>query len=531
MSIMSGQDSRLQIGLADTWRVPTRTRQRLPYTMESFKGTPNYKESDALVGASATTSMAIMSYKADGGFTTYVTPELMKVLIFAALGYEAAPVGPVNDQYAHKFTPVPSGICSNLPSMTVEVDRLLEKALYLNYKMTDWKLSGKAEDYITFECSGPAFKEVLQNVLAKFVASGYNAGAPITVTAPAGVVVVDDEFNGRVARAQLECGEFLYFTVTDCVASTGVFTLTPIWGTAAQNIDGWTVEVVDWEMAPNVPLSNQEYFRFAHAYLYMDDAEAPFTVLGTGGGVDGDTAVDVPVGLTGDASHPIQVAAVDPSGVSRVYKYTGAAITRTGTILSFADAPGTTADHIQAIFNAAGKLHASWTVSEDTYDEVTDFTVGGDNAISDGRFGMNGSLFQSEVNPTKRSFSLDLTSRFTTRLSQLRKKRMMAGVPASLRIEMITKLADGPLGEQITSHDSNEHPYRVVIDIKKAYYVDGIPNISGPDEPTVSPKFTAAETPGVHKAIEVTVYDDKSTKVSGSGGDWAPAVREDGYIG
>ncbi|HQO66669.1 MAG TPA: hypothetical protein PLI66_08010, partial [Spirochaetales bacterium] len=60
MSIMSGQDSRLQIGLADTWRVPTLTRQRLPYTMESFKGTPNYKESDALVGASATTTMAIM---------------------------------------------------------------------------------------------------------------------------------------------------------------------------------------------------------------------------------------------------------------------------------------------------------------------------------------------------------------------------------------------------------------------------------------------------------------------------------------
>jgi len=532
MSIISGQDTRLQIGLADTWKQATKTKQRVPYTTEGFKGTPNYKASDALVGASGITSMAIMSFTADGSFSTYVPVDLFKLLMFAALGAEAAQVSS-GSQWKHKITPISSGLCANLPSLTVEIDRILERALYPNFKITDWKLSASAEDYVMLEVNGPAFKEDLQTVLAKFIPTSASGGPPnTTIVAPVGVIVADDEFNDKILRASLACGQVYYFSITDTALATNTLTVVTKhadsgWITdSPPALTGYTIEILDWEMAPAIPMSSLEYLRFVHGYLYMDESVADYRILGTGVGKDGDTAVDVPATLTGDAGFEIRVSGYDPAGVPRVFKYVGTAITRSTTVLEFATTP-VGADNIQAIYNAGNELHADWVIDEVLYAEATEFTLSGDNKIATGQFGMNGSMYQSEVNPTSREFSIELSARFTQRLSELRRKRMMTGAPVSIRLILETRVAEGPEGEFYSSVDSNGLPYKVVVTMKKCYYVDGIPNISGPDEPTVSPKFTCAEEPGVHKAIEIEIYDDKNQTVSG--GDWARAAREDGY--
>ena len=546
MSIISGQDSRFQIGLANTWRVPTRTKFRLPYTQEGFKASPNYKEAEALVGASGTTSMAIMSFKADGSFTTYLPPDIAKVLFYAALGYEYAPTGPdANGQREHKFVPISAGACANLPGLTVEIDRLQEKALYLNYKMTDWKLSGKAEDYLMFESSGPAFKEDIQSVLATCIgATIVNATTNMTFVPPVGLITAADvtagTYVGKIVRATMpNCGPVYYFVVVSHTISLVTMTPMTAWGMAAApstyvaDLTGATLDFLDWEMAPNTPASDKEYLRFVHGTLTMDEVDAQYKVLGTGMGKLGDTIVDVPLSATGAAGFPLVVSALDKNGVRRSYKYIFATpVTRTSlTILTFSAL--TTDGMIPAIHDANGVLDATkWAISEESYDEITEFTLSGDNKISEAVFGMNGSMFGAEVNPTSRSFSLDISSRFTSRMSKMRLDRMMTGVPCNITLEFQTKILDGPFGVQVTSVDGVGKPYRVVIKMKKAYMTEGGANISGPDEPTISPKFTLAETPtgaNAHKAVEIYVYDDVNESASAT--TYAVQAREDGYVG
>jgi len=538
MSIISGQDSRFQIGLTSSWRTASSPRVRLPFTQEGFKGTPNYKGSEALVGASGDTSMAIMSFKADGSFSSYVTPDVAKLLFYMALGAEDDPTAS-GVQQKHRFTPMGAGECANLPSATVEIDRLLERALYLNYKIGTWKLSGKAEDYIMFESDGPAFKENIQDVIAHGVVIDYVGGTRV-LTLPAGVITANDEFNGKVAKlVESGCGAVVYAKITDTtLASNEILLDATLYGGGSPSAvddayNGYTCNIMEWEMNPSIPISAMEYFRFVHGYLYMDGMITPYDALPTGAGsttytgTNGDTVVDVPTDVTGAAGHELYVRAVDPEGVTRVYKYTSTISSRTATILTFMDTP-VGADKLQSIFTATGTLNsAEWSISEEQYDEVTEFTLSGDNKIGEAVFGMNGSMFSSEVNPTSRSFSLDLSSRFTSRFSKLRRDRMMAGVPMKIRLEFITKIADGPLGEQVTSADSSGLPYKIIVDIQKAYYTEGGANISGPDEPTVSPKFTLAETPGVHKAIEISVYDDVAVKASTA--TYSALPRDDGY--
>jgi len=572
MSIVSGQDSRLQIGLANTWRVPTRTKQRVPFTQEGFKGTPNYKESDALVGASGITGMSIMSYKADGSLTSYLPIDLAKLLLAAALGFETAPAAvPGNaGQYVHKFEPVPSGACSNLPSLTVEIDRLLERALYMNFKIGTWKISGKAEDYVMFECDGPAFKESIQNVLAKFVVAGAAAVTPDGTTGEITLAVHDrivldnngttDELVGKILRIQdkVSCGQVFYFVVTEVDDTTpgsytltaatmrqaatglpaamlvaGARPLTPWWeSNTILDLRGLTAEIVDWEMAPSVPLSTKEYLRFVHGYLYMDDAVADYAILHTKTGIAGDVVIDCPASVTSG----FEVEGRDLQGVPRIFKYIGAAVTPAAGVITFSDTPILTDGTIQSVYDGGILAAAAWEIGEDLYDEVTDFTIGGDNKMADGKFGLNGSMYQSEVNPTSRDFTLDLTARFTERLSKLRKQRMMTGRPMSVRLEFETTIGDGPEGyDAASSVDSQGRPYRLVLEAKKCYYTDGIPNIGGADEPTVSPKLRCAETPTVHKAITAYVYDDKNEAVLGTSdalaAEWKVSTREDAFLG
>jgi hypothetical protein len=560
MSIISGQDSRLQIGLSRTWRLPTRTKQRIPFTQEGFKGSPNYQEVNANVGASAKTGYSIMSYKADGSFTTYCTPDVLKLLIYCALGYEHNPA-PSAGQFAHKFEPVSSGECSNLPGLTVEIDRLLERGVYMNYKLNNWNLSAKAEDFVMFECDGPAFKEQIQTVLASWKIAAPTTPTALTgqctVTAPTGVIADaggNPNLLNRVVRVQdkVMCGQIAYFLITDIVADVitmvllhqdstslpaamlpaGARPLSPYWQSESiGDMQGLTLEILDFEMAPLVPLSTLENLRFVHGYLQMDDTFAGNRIIGgTKTGIATQVIHDCPVTI----ENGFLVEGRDLSGKPVVYKYIGANVTPVAGTVTFNDAPA--AGQIKSIYIGTTLQEAFWEISEYLYDEVTDWKVSGNNNIPDYKGGANGSMYSSELNPSSREFNIDLTARFTKRLSELRKKRMMNGKPISLRLELETTIADGPEGFNVASSvDSNGHTYKVVIEAKKCFYLDGIPNISGADEPDVSPKLSACETPGVHKALIITVYDDVNQRVDALSDalatQWGIATREDAYLG
>lgn len=526
--IVSGQDSLLQIGLAKTWGKPTGVKYRVPFTTESLKGTPNYKSVEALVGAKTDVDKNIMSMKADGGFTTYLTPDLAKFLFYCALGRELARVVDGSGQQKHSYVPIPSGECRNLPPMTVEVDRILERALYNTLKLNDWKLSAQQEDYVMFEVNGMAHSENLQSIILKGSAATWTAGTKI-VTVPDGLISVDDEFNGRVGRAYLDCDNEVWFKVVDSAAATDGLTIDtyPTAGGVFPNITGWTVEVYDWSITKGILLSQLEYFRFVHGRVWLEGSIADLIVRGASGGMgkSGDFVYAVPVATDG-RNVQLVVEARNEKYEPIVYrlKPLASALVHTGT-LTFDDTPVAGGSEIPSIFSATNVFNsADWEIVEEMYDEITDFNVGGNNSIKDGKFGANGSMYQTELNPQKREFTFDCTMNFTKRYSELRKKKMLAGAKTKIRLEFITQINDID-GPQDTSVDSTGHPYRLVVTMPRCVHEDGIPNISGPDEPTVSAKFTALEIPGVQEAITVEIYDDVAADINGE-----ETVRTDGLV-
>lgn len=524
--IVSGQDSLLQIGLASTWGRPTGVKYRVPFTTESLKGTPNYKSVDALVGAKTDVDKNIMSMKADGGFSTYLTPDLAKFLFYCALGRELPRTVDGSGQQKHSYVPIPSGECRNLPPMTVEVDRILERALYNTLKVNDWKISAQQEDYVMFELNGMAHSENLQSIILKGAASAFAAGV---ITVPDGLISVDDEFNGRVGRAYLDCDNEYWFKVTDSAAATDTLTVAsyPDPLAVAPDITGWTVEVYDWSITKGILLSTLEYLRFVHGRVWLEGSISDLIVRGASGGMGkaGDTVFAVPTTVNGTTA-PLVVEARNERYEPIVYrlKTLGTALVHTGT-LTFDDAPLAGSAEIPSIFSAANVFNsAAWEIVEEMYDEITDFNVGGNNSIKDGKFGANGSMYQTELNPQKREYTFDCTMNFTKRYSELRKKKMLSGAKTKIRLEFITQINDID-GPQNTSVDSTGHPYRVVITMPRCVHEDGIPNISGPDEPTVSAKFTALEIPGVQEAITIDVYDDVAADIRGE-----ETVRTDGLV-
>lgn len=532
MSILSGQDSCLQIGLGQTWGGKKKAQIRVPFMSESFKGAPNYKASEALVGAKTTSYMAVMSKKATGGFRTYVTPDMIKLFLYAALGRELTRTT-VGGQQKHSYVPIPSGVCRNLPMLDAEVDRLLEKGLYSSFKINTWSLEANAEDFLYFECDGVAHSENLQSALVKTYCV---SSAAMVLTLPADVLgSVGSAYVGKVVRLTdpATCTEYLFKITSHTIGASNAITLVTYptaGGTAlSASMAGWVVEILDWDMTRKagntwtpqmLDLSVLEYFKFAHARLYIEGGSNDYVVSGATlrQGRAGDTVKGVPLARTGAAGSTTQiiVEANDTDGYPCLYLYKGSAITRTTlTTLTFADAPAGDGQ-IKSIRTAAGVLNSSdWALYEELYDEITSIKVNGSNGLKDGKFGANGSMYQVEVQPQGREFTVDASLSMSKRYSDLRRRKMELGAPVSIRLEFVTSIndVDGPLN---TSVDSAGYPYKLVVTLPSCYLPDGIPNISGPDEPTVSVKFQAREVPNVFEAITVDVYDQVAADIAGS---------------
>lgn len=147
MGIISGRDSSCQIGLETEWGTPVTTTLKIPFTSEGLGYVPSYQEEDALVGSKTSRRMDIMSIKTEGDLSFLVKPDTIGLLLGAALGEESASAIS-STVFEHEFTPVAGGVDSDLPKLTVVVDRKAKIFQYASQKINSLSLEGSSQDYL-----------------------------------------------------------------------------------------------------------------------------------------------------------------------------------------------------------------------------------------------------------------------------------------------------------------------------------------------------------------------------------------------
>jgi hypothetical protein len=158
MGIISGQDSGLQFGVETVWGTAVAPTVQAPFTSESIKAVPVYLEEDALQGFVTTNRMDIVGNKTEGDFSMIMKPDVIGLLLSAALGSEAAPavVGGTSTIYDHVFSCVPGGTSGSLPHLTIVVDRKAAVKGYVSQKINTMTLEAALNDYLrgTFSVRG-----------------------------------------------------------------------------------------------------------------------------------------------------------------------------------------------------------------------------------------------------------------------------------------------------------------------------------------------------------------------------------------
>ncbi len=484
-AMLSGQDTKLQLGISSTWGTPTGATLRLPYLNESFTFVPNYKEQEALVGKKTVSGMDIMSKKASGGFSTYIGPDEIGVLLYLCLGSEATPTTPGGTlPRNHVFTPLASGRDNYFPSATIEIDRLNEAARYVTMKVADWSLSAQVEDYLTLQINWIGYGEDSDEV----VTSGTSATATGT-SVVIDSVAADNDYVGNVLVSGGEARLIVSSTAADdTVVVETAFSSAP---SAA------AYEIYEFYMTTGLTLSTKEYFQFRHGELTFDDLQGvDGAISGTGTGIATETFT-----VTSGKTTGFETRGVTTAGKDVVFSYIGSAITNTGTTLTFtASAAGD--GEINPIYDGSGDFNSSdWEIKERVYEEVTSVTLNGNNSLQDNKFGMNGSYHMVEINPQKRMYTVSANAEFTSNLAALRKRRFKKGTTVSITLEFETD-------ELIETG----WPYSLKFELPTVYITSVPPNIDGPDAIDVSFEGTASE--GTEEAITATVRDGRSTKWS-----------------
>lgn len=147
MSIISGRDSKLQIGLETVWGTPVATTVQLPFTSEGLSYVPNYIEEDALVGKKTSSRMDVSGVKTEGDISMLVKPDAIGLVLGATLGEESVSETS-SGVFAHVFTPVAGGASGSLPHLTVKVDRKVDVFEYVSMKINELSLASEVNDYL-----------------------------------------------------------------------------------------------------------------------------------------------------------------------------------------------------------------------------------------------------------------------------------------------------------------------------------------------------------------------------------------------
>lgn len=163
MGIISGQDSKLEIGIGDTWGQTAEPTCALEFLSEDLKFIPVYKSEDALVGGKTTGRMDIVGKKVEGGISFLAKPVSIGYMLGAAFGTEAAVSATAGGDttigdtaFDHVFTPVAGGSSSDLPWFIAVVDRKVNTFGYKGLKIDTFDMSAEKQDYVrcTVSCVG-----------------------------------------------------------------------------------------------------------------------------------------------------------------------------------------------------------------------------------------------------------------------------------------------------------------------------------------------------------------------------------------
>jgi hypothetical protein len=505
--IITGQDSAIQLGLNSVpgstpgagagWGRASKASIRLPYTGETFKAAPEYKSSEALVGKKTTSRMDIMAVNCDGGFDTYITPDIASFLMYLILGKET--VSGSSSPYRHTFTPVPSGKMQSMPGFTAEVNRIMEIVRYPSNKVASAKLSCKPKDYLMLNIGSNGHSDEKDVVLAKSLLT-HGAGAGDGSTLVFGDIGgADDDYNGRYVYVPSSGN---YYLISDFAFATG--TCTVVGATAADRAADVPLEIRAVGMTPGLTVSEQPYYRFIDGILEIGPRVDAYAIGGTGAGVNLET-MTVPVAVTGGPNHELyarQTFTTDGIAYTRVWKYIGAEITRSTGTIAFATTPTGTDDC--AVLPSA--TNATWELLETITSEITGVDIDINNNPKTDKFIMDGSAYQAEIQPQGREFKLSLSAIFTEAMANLRKDIYspldLVGRTMSVRLTFESPEEVGTTGE----------PHRLVIFAPFCYMPTADPNISGPDEPEISLDLTATEQ-GSLEALYIIAEEARSTTV------------------
>lgn len=407
-----GNDGKLQLGLATTWGTKAATSIRLPLDTEGLKYTPNYGEAKAKVGNTLTSRVEILSEHVEGDITTWVTPDELSLLLYAALGKEYTTIpGPVADTYKHYFTMVKSGSGLCLPILSAEIDRLKEVMTYDSLKIGSLSFSASKEDYVTASISlvgrdetdgGAMTAGVKLSPLEYFKFRGAKVYADVGAGSVEMTEVskMDFAFENNLASdrytsnnegklsevnpggrsATLGLSVYLSDSINAMrknIFKTGATMSVELTFTIGDMITGTTPyefgvifsNLYLTEVPYNLDSSDELEFDLSFMVADHDDVDHE----GNGTGLAGQT-ITVEVGDIIASGTLVRV--LDEDGVSRVFKYIGASTTAVGTTITFVDdTPGE--DDLVSIFLAGNIFNDThWEMAEG----VVAYTIDGNDS-------------------------------------------------------------------------------------------------------------------------------------------------------
>jgi hypothetical protein len=259
-------------------------------------------------------------------------------------------------------------------------------------------------------------------------------------------------------------------------------------------------------LTAGLQLSNKEYFKFRNLSIYGDKIDSDYAVpSGTGTGVEDETVANVADTLTGAAGLEIDLPVDDSYGVRYVYRYIGAAIDRTGTTLTFKDAPSGN-DEIASIILANGKLNvANWMKLTEEYADYETFEISINNNLSGDKFTSYGKGKLSNIQPQGREVTVSLSGYASAETNQMRKQRFKVGRTISVMVDIYT--------EDIIA---NDEPCQAGFLMGHCYVTESPLNIDSPDELKVDLSLTAAEPRTIDFVAQAAGTDNDTIATEGA---------------
>ena len=406
----AGNDAKLQLGLGGTWGTKAAATISLPFDTEGLKYMPKYAEANAKIGNTLTSRMEITSEHVEGDITTWFTPEVIRMLIYAALGKEYSTIdGPAASTYKHYYSPLKSGGAC-LPMLSAEVDRLKEVMTYDSLKVNSLSLKASKEDYVIATVSFVGHDEADAGALT----AGINLssleyfkfrGAKVYADVGSGSVemedvsdiefsyennLVNDRFTSKKAGKLSEINpqgraSSLKLTVYLSTAINAI--RKTIFKTGATMAVELTFEIGDmvtgstpYEVGillpycylPEVPynIDSSDEISFDLAFTVTDPDDVDF--VGAGTGLDGQV-INLDIGDKIESG--VLVKVLDEDGQQRTYKYISTSVTAVGAFVTFDD-DGAGVDTIGSIFLAGPLFNdAEWEMANG----VNIYTIDGES--------------------------------------------------------------------------------------------------------------------------------------------------------